>query len=435
MSLWHRLYRPSSHPDRSAALGLRAPRPPGQAGPVGRRGPRGGHPLPARLPPGRAAADALRRGLSRPDRDGVPAGLALRHPPRHLRVDPSAPRQVRHRRRDHALLRRQGHVSTGELGGQRRGRRWSSRACRFRRWRMPATRAIRDRAPTPGSAIASSWRREPKCGSTTSRAAPWSRPIRDPGRVVPVDGGHDRAPLRRDDAGADLAHRHQLARRREAWAGHGRQAGRPSCPSRPAWRSLTSTPVRRRCSWRSDATGNVVSVDLTKNERRHRGARASSPARPISPTWGPGRRSWSSVAAPVSTTSPTTTLTPGRFFGRSRGTGVRTRPGRVGRRRCPRRRRAAPGLEQALNLGPLSSDQVKAVQDLVSQGKLSGHLRLQLESAGPGRLRRAASALLDARHLVLTSTIEHRSAGHLDRHQLRTRDQDVPTLPPATRSS
>ena len=47
----------------------------------------------------RAVPDALRRGLPRPDGDGVPPGLALRHRPRHLRVDPSAPREVRDGRR------------------------------------------------------------------------------------------------------------------------------------------------------------------------------------------------------------------------------------------------------------------------------------------------------------------------------------------------
>ena len=51
------------------------------------------------VPPRRAVPDALRRGLPRPDGDGVPPGLALRHLPRHLRVDPPAPREVRDGRR------------------------------------------------------------------------------------------------------------------------------------------------------------------------------------------------------------------------------------------------------------------------------------------------------------------------------------------------
>ena len=56
----------------------RAARPHRQARHLGRGGARRRHPVHARLPPGRAAPDVLRRGLSRPDRHRVPPGLALR---------------------------------------------------------------------------------------------------------------------------------------------------------------------------------------------------------------------------------------------------------------------------------------------------------------------------------------------------------------------
>ena len=63
---------------------------------------------PAGVPARRAVPDALRRGLPRADRHGVPPGLALRDLARHLRVDPSPPRQVRDGRRPRRVGRRPG---------------------------------------------------------------------------------------------------------------------------------------------------------------------------------------------------------------------------------------------------------------------------------------------------------------------------------------
>ena len=76
-------------PDRTAVASPRARRAPRPARPVAPVGARPGQPAAAHVPARRAVPDALRRGLPRPDRDRVPAGLALRHRPQHLRVDPS----------------------------------------------------------------------------------------------------------------------------------------------------------------------------------------------------------------------------------------------------------------------------------------------------------------------------------------------------------
>ncbi len=84
-----------SAPTGPRQLARRARRPPGPAGPVVHGRARRRDDGPAHVPPRRAVPDALRRGLPRADGDRVPAGLALRHRPRHLRVDPPAPRQVR----------------------------------------------------------------------------------------------------------------------------------------------------------------------------------------------------------------------------------------------------------------------------------------------------------------------------------------------------
>ena len=73
--------------DDAGSLGFardRTARPVRQARPLGRGRPGRGDHLDADVSPRRAGPDALRRGLPRPHRDRVPAGLALRHPPRHL---------------------------------------------------------------------------------------------------------------------------------------------------------------------------------------------------------------------------------------------------------------------------------------------------------------------------------------------------------------
>ena len=128
----------------------------------------------ADLPPGRALPAAFRRGLSRTDGHGVPAGLAVRRVPRHLRVDPSAPRQVRDGR------------GTGAVGrGPRLGDRRSGHAGRGGRHRAttgrPADRRASGRAPPPGDR-----RRDPDRGPAD---APDRQHVRGPG----LDGaGHRR---------------------------------------------------------------------------------------------------------------------------------------------------------------------------------------------------------------------------------------------------
>ena len=212
--LGHEAVAPPGPPvDASRQVGLArlgAARPPRQARPVGRRGAGRRRPVAAGLPPGRAAADALRRGLPRPDRDRVPAGLALRQPPRHLRVDPPAPGQVRHRGRDHALLRRQGHGHRRSSTSPSRTSS-SSREPRPRRW--PTRTTPTPRAPTPGTATASSWPPARTSASTTSRRGPWSRRTRSRARR-PSRRRADRARLRGHTNGRIYAIDTNNARRR-----------------------------------------------------------------------------------------------------------------------------------------------------------------------------------------------------------------------------
>ena len=115
MRLWRRIYRRPALPDRSTLLRRipmsfdlhrpqhGAPRPHRQARPLAGCVAHRGHADDPRLPTRRAAPDALRRGLSRPYRDRIPAGLAIRPPALHLRMDPPRPGQVRHRGRDRSL--------------------------------------------------------------------------------------------------------------------------------------------------------------------------------------------------------------------------------------------------------------------------------------------------------------------------------------------
>ena len=272
MRLWHRLSRPSTHagPDRRAGLG--AARPPRQAGHLGRRGPRRRHPVDAGLPPGRAAADALRRGVPRPDCHGVPAGLALRHPPRHLRVDPPAPGQVRHRGRHRALLRRQGHGHRPARRHRRRTSR-SSPAPPPRRWPIRASPTPR---PTgrPATAIASSWPPAARCASTTSRRGPSSRTYEIPGASAFSDVGAERALLRGHAPTAALAHRHGLARRRPGSADR-----RGRCRASEAGRADTGLAIdavyaghAALICWPPTRPGNMVSIDW-REWRHHRGSR------------------------------------------------------------------------------------------------------------------------------------------------------------------
>ena len=106
---------------RAAARAIRPARPPGRArGPDPDRGRHG----PADVGPWPALRHDLRRGLPRPHGHRVPAGLALRRAARHLRVHPSAPGQVPHRRRPGCFWRRQrdGHGRPWRAGHRRRDR-------------------------------------------------------------------------------------------------------------------------------------------------------------------------------------------------------------------------------------------------------------------------------------------------------------------------
>ena len=119
-----------ARPQRPAAR--RGRRPARQARSVDRRGPDRRVHGPARIPPGRALPDALRRGLSRADGDGVPPGVAVRHLARHLRMDPSAPGQVRDGRRAGPVGpgQRQRHERPGRAGGGGHGRAQADRRAR-----------------------------------------------------------------------------------------------------------------------------------------------------------------------------------------------------------------------------------------------------------------------------------------------------------------
>ena len=104
----------------------------------------------AHVPPRRAVPDALRRGLPRPDRDRVPAGLALRRVARHLRVDPPAPRQVRDGRRARRCGATTDVSGTSELGVPVRAAAVEPRrddACDRTAGRRPPPRRDRRRGP------------------------------------------------------------------------------------------------------------------------------------------------------------------------------------------------------------------------------------------------------------------------------------------------
>ena len=120
---------------------------------------------PAHVPARRAVPDALRRGLPRPDRHGVPAGLALRARPRHLRMDPSAHRQVPDGRRPGAVGRGRGPGDERPRDpGRRRRHRASPRGCRPRRDRRASgstSRPGRRSGPTTCARASSSARSPP----------------------------------------------------------------------------------------------------------------------------------------------------------------------------------------------------------------------------------------------------------------------------------
>ena len=184
----------------------RATRPRGQARPVPPHRVRRRRAGPAHVPGRRPGPDALRRGLPRPHRHRVPAGLAVRHLARHLRVDPPASRQVRDGRRDRRLR------------GPRCGvRERPGRAGSGRRGRAAPGGPIRVRRPC----------RRPRLGC--DRLGGRRLRSRDPGRRGALGpAGRERGHLRRDgaaDAGRDGCGRPVCHRRR-----HARRlpAGRPA---------------------------------------------------------------------------------------------------------------------------------------------------------------------------------------------------------------
>ena len=126
--------RDADPPRPHRELRERARRAPGPARPVHPRAGRGRGARPAHVPRGRARADALRRGLPRAHRHGVPPGLAVRHVAQHLRVDPPAPRQVRDGARDHGVRGSgRGRIERPRRAGPRRDHRAPSRGPRGRR--------------------------------------------------------------------------------------------------------------------------------------------------------------------------------------------------------------------------------------------------------------------------------------------------------------
>ncbi len=112
---------PSRPLGRPGGGGSGPARPPG---PVAPDRARGRCHVPAHVPPRRARAHALRRGLPRAHRRRVPPGLALRHRPRHLRVDAPASCEVRDggRHRPVRRPRRRGQQQPGQARARCRDR-------------------------------------------------------------------------------------------------------------------------------------------------------------------------------------------------------------------------------------------------------------------------------------------------------------------------
>ena len=273
------------------------------------------------VPPVRAVPDALRRGLPRPDRDGVPAGLALRDRPRHLRVDPSPPGEVRDGRRTRRLGRRSGHRDE-----QPRRRPSSTR---------PSSRAttIRTRRAR-GTAIGSTSSPVRSCARTTSRPA---RCRDDPDRRAPRPSRSTPRAISCSSAARTARSRPSTCRRSMPCAG-----ARPSCrptrsssarsrldhaPVRPRRRLGRDRGHRRRQVATLDATSGEIlgTVQLSKVGRRRARRDIADSGQRARPGQGPeGRR-----------------IGPGeahRRFGRD----LPAAAGRLGRSAGRRRRSRAP---------------------------------------------------------------------------------------------
>ena len=133
----------------------------------------------------------------------------------------------------------------------RHGRGWSSPACRSRRWRMPATRTIRGRIADArfGDRVFVATGADVRVYDLESRALVQTFEI--PGASSLSDVGPSGLLYVGTAQGRIYAHRHQLARRREAGPGPGRQAGRGAGRPDRASTSSTCIPARRRSSWPS----------------------------------------------------------------------------------------------------------------------------------------------------------------------------------------
>jgi hypothetical protein len=157
----------------------------------------------------------------------------------------------------------------------------------------------------------------------------------------------------------------------------------------------------------ADASGNVVSVDLTQSGGEVVG-RAVVPGAADFADLGTGPAVLIRTSAPTSNSSstptPTSTPTPGGSSAEAEelASALGLDISKVEKALAAT---TAPGLDQGLDLGPLSSAQVTAVQDLVGQGKLAG---LSVASSDPQVMVAYADGIgvLDGRHLVLTSTLQ-----------------------------
>ena len=154
----------------------------------------------------------------------------------------------------------------------------------------------------------------------------------------------------------------------------------------------------------ADATGNVVSVDLTKNGGAIV-ARAVIPGASDFADLGTGPAVLIKSSATASTSSPTPTSTPTPGGTSAEAESLASALGLdLAKVEKALAATTAAGLDLGLDLGSLSSDQVTAVQELMAQGQLSG---LSIASSDPQVMVAYADGIgvLDGRHLVLTSTL------------------------------
>ncbi|HEX7496511.1 MAG TPA: phospholipid carrier-dependent glycosyltransferase [Candidatus Limnocylindrales bacterium] len=146
----------------------------------------------------------------------------------------------------------------------------------------------------------------------------------------------------------------------------------------------------------ADANGNVVSVDLTQSGGAVV-ARAVIPGAADFADLGTGPAILTRTSAPASTQTPGSSSAEAGELASALGLDISIIDKALSTT-------AAPGLDQGLDLGPLSSDQETAVQALLAQGKLPG---FAVSSSDPQVMVAYADGIgvLNGRHLVLTSTV------------------------------